>query len=162
MTWMGATVRKIRIYNLLISWLYNIGVTVTYGICLGQFTPNEILRVYVRLEMLSEISIFDSDKSRIRFIQSNVNTIYIARSFQYGVHHRASIIELNKSDSTHAICRRIMYIIRRIAADSPCSRQIQKQNTNNVISTSPFTHGVTNCALQLLVGLYHEYALLKR
>jgi len=37
-----------------------------------------------------------------------------------------------------------------------------KINTNNVISTAPFTPGVTNGALQLLVGLYHEYALLKR
>jgi len=35
-------------------------------------------------------------------------------------------------------------------------------NTNNVISTAQFTPGVTNGALQLLVGLYHEYALLKR
>jgi len=34
--------------------------------------------------------------------------------------------------------------------------------TNNVISTAPFTPGVTNGALQLLVGPYHEYALLKR
>jgi len=40
--------------------------------------------------------------------------------------------------------------------------QDQEKNTNNVISTAPFTPAVTNGALQLLVGLYHEYALLKR
>jgi len=35
-------------------------------------------------------------------------------------------------------------------------KQNTNTNTNNVISTAPFTPGVTNGALQLLVGLYHE------
>jgi len=84
---------------------------------------------------------------------------------------RSQLWQLSQSRCVLNVCRLSETTTKRWVFNIVRKRDVERSdtgefdvdtNTNNVISTAPFTPGVTNGALQLLVGLYHEYALLKR